>query len=110
MKEGASRRENMLLTRLAAKEQECHELKVLLIQYGFNLVISFQTKIDELRSNTGEGLRHTLLDPVVNAMFGKLREKLVETEEKLTNSQQELLAWKFSPDRFVADSPLWLYS
>lgn len=45
-------------------------------------------------------LRSALLDPAVNILIQKLRQELVTTKTKLEDTQNELSAWKFTPDRF----------
>lgn len=45
-------------------------------------------------------LRSTLLDPAVNILIQKLRQELVTTKAKLEDTQNELSAWKFTPDRY----------
>ncbi len=47
----------------------------------------------------GSGLRNSLLDPVVNLLFEKMKEELADSKKRLEESQQELNAWKFTPDR-----------
>uniref|UniRef100_A0A914VQR4 Uncharacterized protein n=1 Tax=Plectus sambesii TaxID=2011161 RepID=A0A914VQR4_9BILA len=79
----SSRRENILLMRLATKEQELQD---------------YLSQVEELRSSLGMGLRHALLDPVVNSMFVKMRDETRGNKEKLEQSRQDLDAWKFTPD------------
>ena len=40
-----------------------------------------------------------LLDPAVNLLFEKMKGELTETKEKLEQAQNDLNAWKFTPDR-----------
>lgn len=44
-------------------------------------------------------LRSALLDPAVNILIQKLRQELITTKGKLEDTQNELSAWKFTPDR-----------
>lgn len=44
-------------------------------------------------------LRSALLDPAVNILIQKLRQELITTKSKLEETQNELSAWKFTPDR-----------
>lgn len=44
-------------------------------------------------------LRSALLDPAVNILIQKLRQELQSTKAKLEDTQNELSAWKFTPDR-----------
>lgn len=43
-------------------------------------------------------LRSALLDPAVNLLFDKLKKELKATKAKLEETQNELAAWKFTPD------------
>lgn len=45
-------------------------------------------------------LKSVLLDPAVNILIQKLRQELKTTKGKLEDTQNELSAWKFTPDRF----------
>lgn len=49
-------------------------------------------------------LRQASLDPGVNLLFGKMREELQQTKDKLEQAQSELSAWKFTPDRLALNS------
>jgi len=44
-------------------------------------------------------LRSALLDPAVNILIQKLRQELITTKGKLEDTQNELSAWKSTPDR-----------
>lgn len=46
-------------------------------------------------------LRSALLDPAVNILIQKLRQELITTKSKLEDTQNELSAWKFTPDRLA---------
>lgn len=48
---------------------------------------------------TTASLRSTLIDPAVNLLIQKLRQELLTTKAKLEDTQNELSAWKFTPDR-----------
>ncbi|KAF7670063.1 hypothetical protein LDENG_00084540 [Lucifuga dentata] len=82
----AARRENILVMRLATKEQEMHECSTQL-QY---LKQAQQPSLTQLRSS--------LLDPAVNLFFFRMRHELDETKDKLEQAENELSAWKFTPD------------
>uniref|UniRef100_H2YR01 Pre-mRNA-splicing regulator WTAP n=1 Tax=Ciona savignyi TaxID=51511 RepID=H2YR01_CIOSA len=83
----SSRRENVLVMRLANKEQEIQDLSVseqfLAAQEDAALV----------------SLRQASLDPGVNLLFGRMREELQQTKDKLEQANSDLSAWKFTPDR-----------
>uniref|UniRef100_A0AAY5L1G8 Pre-mRNA-splicing regulator WTAP n=1 Tax=Esox lucius TaxID=8010 RepID=A0AAY5L1G8_ESOLU len=82
----AARRENILVMRLATKEQEMQECTTQ-IQY---LKQAQQPSVAQLRS--------TLVDPAVNLFFLKMKSELEENKDKLEQAQNELSAWKFTPD------------
>lgn len=47
---------------------------------------------------TSSSLRSALLDPAVNCLVQQLRNELQSTKQKLEDTQNELSAWKFTPD------------
>lgn len=55
-------------------------------------------------------LRNTLLDPAVNLLLQRLRQELSETRTRLDDTQNELSAWKFTPDRYVNDKLIFMKS
>lgn len=82
----SQRRERILARRLAVKEQEMQD---------------FASQIAELKTAQAPGqaaLRSALLDPAVNILFQKLKCELQQTKAKLEETQNELSAWKFTPD------------
>ena len=40
------------------------------------------------------------MDPAVNMVFQTMKAELKESREKLQQAQNDLSAWKFTPDRF----------
>ncbi len=40
-----------------------------------------------------------LIDPAVNIVFQKMKSQLSDYKEKLEQAQNDLSAWKFTPDR-----------
>ena len=40
-----------------------------------------------------------LLDPAVNIMFQQMKKEMDASKEKLEQAQNDLAAWKFTPDR-----------
>lgn len=81
-----SLREKILARRLAAKEQEIQE---------------YLSQIAELKAAQAPGpaqLRAAMLDPAVNLLLQKLRQELLSTKARLEETQNELNAWKFTPD------------
>ncbi|XP_054266394.1 pre-mRNA-splicing regulator female-lethal(2)D isoform X2 [Macrosteles quadrilineatus] len=79
-------REKMYVRRLAAKEQEMQE---------------YAGQLSELKAREAPGvsaLRSALLDPAVNLLLQKLRQELTATRTRVEETQNELSAWKFTPD------------
>ena len=71
------------------------------IRYYF----TFQNQIQELKQaqNTSTAqLRTMLLDPAINIMFQRMKKEMDAGKEKLEQAQNDLAAWKFTPDRFVS--------
>ncbi|KAF8778748.1 Pre-mRNA-splicing regulator WTAP like protein [Argiope bruennichi] len=82
----ASRRENILVMRLTTKEHEMQE---------------FAGQIQELKQAqvpTIAQLRSALLDPAVNLLFERMRKEIEALKARLEETQNELSAWKFTPD------------
>ncbi|XP_055319002.1 pre-mRNA-splicing regulator female-lethal(2)D [Sitodiplosis mosellana] len=82
----AQKREKMLIRRLAAKEQEMQEY------------INQNAELKASQAPTMASLRSVLLDPAVNILFQKLKAELQATKARLEDTQNELSAWKFTPD------------
>lgn len=82
----AARRESTLVHRLSAKEQE---LQVLTNQLA---------EVKQAQTQGTAQLRSMLLDPAVNTVFQKMAKEMEEAQEKLKQTQNELSAWKFTPD------------
>ncbi|KAI5642059.1 WTAP/Mum2p family domain-containing protein [Phthorimaea operculella] len=77
-------REKVLVRRLAAKEQEIQD---------------YVSQITELKSSHASlNGRPTLLDPAVNVLILRLKQELTSTKARLEETQNELSAWKFTPD------------
>ncbi|KAJ8923188.1 hypothetical protein NQ315_001742 [Exocentrus adspersus] len=82
----SQQRERVLVRRLTAKEQETQD---------------YVCQLNELKSSqvpTASSLRSALLDPAVNGLLQQLRSELQATRLKLEDTQNELSAWKFTPD------------
>ncbi|XP_032881298.1 pre-mRNA-splicing regulator WTAP isoform X2 [Amblyraja radiata] len=82
----SARRENILLMRLATKEHEMQECTNQ-IQY-----------LKQVQLPSAAQLRSTLVDPSINLFFLKMKTELEQTKDKLEQAQNELSAWKFTPD------------
>lgn len=64
-------------------------------------LVSSQCQVNELKNAqppTTSSLRSTLLDPAVNSLLQLLRTELQNTKAKLEETQNDLAAWKFTPD------------
>ncbi|KAK9743664.1 WTAP/Mum2p family [Popillia japonica] len=82
----SQQREKVLVRRLAAKEQETQD---------------YVCQVNELKTAqipTNSSLRSTLVDPAVNSLLQILRAELQTTKARLEDTQNELSAWKFTPD------------
>ncbi|KAK8735305.1 hypothetical protein OTU49_005612 [Cherax quadricarinatus] len=79
------RKEQYHIMRLSCKEHELQDMGV---------------QVQELKSmSTGVGgLKHCLLDPAVNLLFERLKRDLDSARTKMEETQNELSAWKFTPD------------
>ncbi|XP_005104701.1 pre-mRNA-splicing regulator WTAP [Aplysia californica] len=81
-----ARREHTLVMRLTNKEQELQDC---------------MNQIQEMKQaqtqNTAQ-LRSMLLDPAINLVFQRMAGEMDEHKEKLKQKQNELSAWKFTPD------------
>ncbi|NXA74396.1 FL2D regulator, partial [Thryothorus ludovicianus] len=82
----SARRENILVMRLATKEQEMQECTNQ-IQY-----------LKQVQQPSVAQLRSTMVDPAINLFFLKMKGELEQTKDKLEQAQNELSAWKFTPD------------
>ena len=49
-------------------------------------------------------LRNSLLDPAVNIVIQNLKKELEITKKKMQETQDELSAWKFTPDSVTGTS------
>ncbi|XP_056620245.1 pre-mRNA-splicing regulator WTAP [Triplophysa dalaica] len=82
----SARRENILVMRLATKEQEMQECTTQ-IQY-----------LKQVQQPNAAQLRSSMVDPAINLFFHKMKAELEQTKDKLEQAQNELSAWKFTPD------------
>ena len=61
----------------------------------------FVIQVSELKNSqipTNGQLRSTLVDPAVNVVIKRLQIELKEAKKKMLETQEELSAWKFTPD------------
>ncbi len=64
--------------------------------------LTFQTQIQYLKQvqqPSAAQLRSSMVDPAINLFFLKMKAELEQTKDKLEQAQNELSAWKFTPDR-----------
>lgn len=68
----------------------------------FLVLTSLQNQIQHLKQVQQPSvaqLRTTMVDPAINLFFLKMKAELEQTKDKLEQAQNELSAWKFTPDR-----------
>lgn len=60
-----------------------------------------QSQVEELKSIAFgcAPVKSSLLDPALNLLFEKMKRELDNSKTKLEETQNELAAWKFTPDR-----------
>lgn len=80
----SQRRERILIRRLGSKEQE---------------ILDLASQIAELKSiQACSASISSVMDPAINILFKKFKLELQSTRAKLEETQNELSAWKFTPD------------
>ncbi|KAL0275171.1 UNVERIFIED_CONTAM: hypothetical protein PYX00_003115 [Menopon gallinae] len=82
----ALQRERILIRRITNKDQEIQD---------------YVNQIAELKAGQAPGasaLRSSLLDPAVNLLLHRLRQEVSTLKTRLEETQNELSAWKFTPD------------
>lgn len=103
-------RENALHVRLTAKEQEiqdllvCTVLQLLILHLWQLFTFESQLQIQELKASQmvhSGSIHATFLDPAVNVLVQSLREELNKAKSAQEETQNELNAWKFTPDRYL---------
>ncbi|XP_042205532.1 pre-mRNA-splicing regulator WTAP-like isoform X2 [Homarus americanus] len=79
------RKEQYHIMRLSCKEHELQDMGA---------------QVQELKTMSAGvgGLKHCLLDPAVNLLFERLKRDLDSARTKMEETQNELSAWKFTPD------------
>lgn len=76
--------------------------QILLLLQFLTRFIPFQTQIQYLKQVQQPSvaqLRSSMVDPAINLFFLKMKAELEQTKDKLEQAQNELSAWKFTPDR-----------
>ena len=82
----STRRENILIMKLASKEQEAQDM--------INQIQELKRMLAPSTSN----LKNTLLDPCVNLLFQKMQSEIKDLQSKLEKAEEELNAWSFTAD------------
>lgn len=77
----SQKREKLLMRRIHIKEQQIQD---------------YVSQLTELKSSIPA--KSNLVDPAINLIFLKLKNELKATKAKLEDTQNELTAWKFTPD------------
>lgn len=55
--------------------------------------------LKQVQQPSAAQLRSSMVDPAINLFFLKMKAELEQTKDKLEQAQNELSAWKFTPDR-----------
>ncbi len=115
----ATKKGSVLAMRLVTKDQEQQDLLVrrtsswnsffsnFLSTKRLVSLIYVQSQIAELKSAAVPGassLRTHLVDPAVNYVFWSVKKEQEALKQKLEDTQSELSAWKFTPDRLLTSS------
>jgi hypothetical protein len=100
----ATRRESILVLRLTTKEQEVQKALVRegAILMTFAHIDHLQAQINEMKqaeNSSAAQLRSMLLDPAINLMFQRMKKEMETAKEKQEQAQNDMAAWKFTPDR-----------
>lgn len=75
---------------------------VYILRWWRCFVLTPQTQIQYLKQvqqPSAAQLRSSMVDPAINLFFLKMKAELEQTKDKLEQAQNELSAWKFTPDR-----------
>lgn len=93
----ATRRENILILRLASKDKVLMDLKE-----NSGSVSGHNKQKNGSAGGAGGNdssvLQKALVDPAVNLVFDRMRKEVDEARSKVSEMESELSAWKFTPD------------
>lgn len=67
-------------------------------------IFAFQGQLEELKRVQNPSTAHLkdiLLDPAINLMFQRMKKEMDQCKDKLEQAQNDLAAWKFTPDGYV---------
>ena len=62
--------------------------------------------LKQSQSSESSQLHSLMVDPAVNIMFSSMKKQLKQYKEKLEHAQNDLSAWKFTPDRLEDETCL----
>ena len=85
----ATRRENLLILKMASKEKE---------------VLDVSGQLKDLKkvclpsSGAEAKLEKALIDPAINLVFERMKQEVADAKTRVEDMQNELSAWKFTPD------------
>lgn len=72
--------------------------KLVIVSVGSSVQNQIQ-HLKQVQQPSVAQLRTTMVDPAINLFFLKMKGELEQTKDKLEQAQNELSAWKFTPDR-----------
>jgi hypothetical protein len=85
----ATRRENLLILKMATKEKEVVEISAQLRDIKRTMSSSGSSELK---------LEKALIDPAINLVFEKMKQEVTDAKSRVEEMQNELSAWKFTPD------------
>lgn len=97
------RRENVLVMKLAAKEHD-HSNHFVSDPIDSHYIYSLyeQKQLGELKKSvipSDDHLKRCFIDPAVNFMFEKMRKEVESAKSRVEEMENEMSAWKFTPER-----------
>lgn len=98
--EELNRQVETLQSELKTKEAEIKKIQhsALKLSLRDRKIKDLRDKLDAIKNQQLRGLESTLVDPAVNVMFEKMRLEVEQSKAKVEEMQNELTAWKFTPD------------
>lgn len=65
--------------------------------------------LKQAQSPENSQLNSMMIDPAVNLLFKRMKAELTDAKDKLEQAQNDLSAWKFTPDRLVLHICILMY-
>ena len=65
--------------------------------------------LKQAQSPENSQLNSMMIDPAVNLLFKRMKAELTDAKDKLEQAQNDLSAWKFTPDRLVLQTCILIY-